>query len=179
VLLSIYEGDENFKQVSSTVYHYKYAESDADAKGFLVEIEWGADYPNQAPLINMDQFFNKHILPEVRAEIKAKLLEQAEENIGMPMTYTLFEWAKENASSLTASQPEKATGVAIERREPSAEAPDTSGLSPIKKKEEKLTKSQKRKMAGRVVNGELPRGHDWVDVIKHLCQGGPHIPSAS
>ena len=42
-----------------------------------------------------------------------------------------------------------------------------------KEKKEHLTKSQKRKMVNRLDNkGELPRGYDWVDVIKHLSQTG-------
>ena len=39
-----------------------------------------------------------------------------------------------------------------------------------------MTKSQKRRMWDRVEQGtcgERERGWDWVDIIKHLCQGGP------
>ena len=43
----------------------------------------------------------------------------------------------------------------------------------VKVKKEQLTKAQKRKMTNRMDNkGEYPRGHDWVDVIKHLSQTG-------
>lgn len=36
-----------------------------------------------------------------------------------------------------------------------------------------MTKAQKRKIVNRMDNkGELPRGWDWVDVIKHLSQMG-------
>ncbi|KAL3227766.1 hypothetical protein MRX96_003731 [Rhipicephalus microplus] len=43
-------------------------------------------------------------------------------------------------------------------------------------KQPKLSKNQKRKLAGRVLpTGELPRGHDWVDVVKHLTQTGSAV----
>ena len=43
-----------------------------------------------------------------------------------------------------------------------------------KQKKEQLTKAQKRKMFNRVDmnTGEMPRGYDWVDVVKHLSQTG-------
>ncbi len=42
-----------------------------------------------------------------------------------------------------------------------------------KEKKEQLTKAQKRKIVNRLDNkGELPRGFDWVDVVKHLSQTG-------
>jgi hypothetical protein len=49
---------------------------------------------------------------------------------------------------------------------------NTSG-SNKKEKKEQLTKAQKRKMYNRLDNrGEMPRGWNWVDVVKHLCQTG-------
>lgn len=39
-------------------------------------------------------------------------------------------------------------------------------------KKEAMSKSQKRKQWDRLDKGERPRGHDWVDVIKHLSQTG-------
>lgn len=93
------------------------------------------------------------------------------------MTYTIFEWVKENRASLVEAQPERV--VANERKELSPEEDDKTLLNSPAKKVEKLTKSQKRKLAGRQVHGELPRGHDWVDVIKHLFQGQPQPQTAS
>lgn len=43
----------------------------------------------------------------------------------------------------------------------------------VKKKKEQLTKNQKKKLFDRVGNqGEIVRGSNWVDVIKHLSQTG-------
>lgn len=42
-----------------------------------------------------------------------------------------------------------------------------------KVKKEQLTKSQKRREWDRLDSkGEKPRGHDWVDIIRHLSQTG-------
>lgn len=60
VLLSIYEGDDKFKEISSTTYQYKYGEEN-DPKSFLVEIVWTENYPDEKPNINMDTFYNKHL----------------------------------------------------------------------------------------------------------------------
>lgn len=89
------------------------------------------------------------------------------------MTYTLFEWLKENCDQLTEAQPERPqiTEEVVVRSQESTPT-NSGGAIPKEAKKEKLSKAQKRKLAGRVVNGELPRGHDWVDVIKHLLQSG-------
>jgi hypothetical protein len=48
----------------------------------------------------------------------------------------------------------------------------TSGVGQPKKKEQ-LTKAQKRKLINRQdEKGEMVRGWNWVDVVKHLCQTG-------
>lgn len=60
VLLSIYEGDASFRDLSPTVYQYKYGEDNAP-KSFLLEISWTKDYPSEKPKINMDTFYNKHM----------------------------------------------------------------------------------------------------------------------
>lgn len=76
VLSSIYDGDDCFKQISPNTFQYKvsqkwgltesllinfqYGESDT-TKSFLLEIQWGEKYPNEAPKINMDTFYNKHM----------------------------------------------------------------------------------------------------------------------
>lgn len=54
------------------------------------------------------------------------------------------------------------------------ENPNGGGVAKIKVKKEQLTKSQKRKITQRVDlnTGEMARGHDWVDVIKHLSKTG-------
>lgn len=38
----------------------KYGEED-DKKSFLVELTWGENYPNEAPAINLDCFYNRNM----------------------------------------------------------------------------------------------------------------------
>jgi len=45
-------------------------------------------------------------LPEVRKHIVDEVSKEATNNLGMGMTYTLFEWVKENVEQLVASQPD-------------------------------------------------------------------------
>lgn len=90
VLLSIYDGDPAFKQMTPTTFQYKVHNSlplqiyevmlcllcndffffftlctqygeDNDTKSFLLEISWGARYPTEKPTINMNTFYNKHM----------------------------------------------------------------------------------------------------------------------
>ena len=52
------------------------------------------------------------------------------------------------------------------------------GTAKSKEKKEQLTKAQKRKMYNRLDNkGEMPRGWNWVDVVKHLSQTGQQSKS--
>ncbi|XP_065283544.1 RWD domain-containing protein 4 [Dermacentor albipictus] len=168
VLLSIYDGDDNFKKLSDAVYQYKIGDHGTH-KSFLIEISWPEKYPNVPPIFNMDTFYNKHIIREVKERVVAALKEQAELELGTPMTYTLLEWIKEHAEELTDKQPEMVAATEAEE-----EQPKEPQISPKKElKQPKLSKNQKRKLAGRVLpTGELPRGHDWVDVVKHLTQTG-------
>lgn len=55
---------------------------------------------------------------------------------------------------------------------PSAPAQQSSAKEP---KKEQLTKAQKRaafKKTG-TYGEDKPRGHDWIDVVRHLSQTGP------
>ncbi|KAI1883556.1 hypothetical protein AGOR_G00232800, partial [Albula goreensis] len=162
-LRSIYEGDDCFKELSSASFQYRIGDHD-DPKAFLLEISWPETYPETAPRISLDAFFNNRICPEVKKTILAKLEEQVEANLGTAMVYTLFEWAKENQESLMENHQPVVTAVTLTSN---AEVPNTTSASKKKDKKEQLTKAQKRKMTGRTDNkGELPRGWDWVDVIK-------------
>jgi hypothetical protein len=53
-----------------------------------------------------------------------------------------------------------------------AESQSAASAASRKPKKEAMSKSQKRKQWDRMDKGERPRGHDWVDVIKHLSQTG-------
>ncbi|GIY31552.1 RWD domain-containing protein 4 [Caerostris extrusa] len=178
VLLSIYDGDQCFKQISSSCYQYRIGDDD-DIKSFLLEISWVPKYPDVIPNINLDAFYNKKLIPEVKSNIVTQLTELAESNIGTPMTYTLFEWAKENAEELTKLQPEHLISQES-KLIPEDKAVEEEMVQTKKEKKPQLTKQQKRRLAERLdAKGEHPRGWDWVDVIKHLSQIGPKAESTS
>lgn len=168
-LRSIYEGDDCFKELSPVSFQYMVGDQE-DPKAFLLEISWPDAYPETAPRISLDAFFNNRICVEVKQAIMAKLEEQVEANLGTAMIYTLFEWAKENQESLMENHQPVVTAVL---QTSSSETSDHTSASKKKEKKEQLTKAQKRKMTQRTDNkGELPRGWNWVDVIKHLSKTG-------
>ncbi|XP_049790632.1 RWD domain-containing protein 4 isoform X1 [Schistocerca nitens] len=174
VLSSIYDGDPAFRQLTATTFQYKYGD-DGDPKTFLLEISWGETYPTEKPKINMDTFYNKHILPEVKAHIVSEIDKEAEQYLGAAMTYTLFEFVKERAQDLMSAQPES-TVTSISSAVENISLADSQDSPVIKKvvKKEQLSKAQKRKQWDRVdAKGDRPRGWDWVDVVKHLSQSGP------
>ena len=77
------------------------------------------------------------------------------------MIYTLIEGVKDNIDDLTKFQKERPTIV----KEP-VEVKEKK----VKEKKEQLTKRQKARATNKLVDGELPRGHDWVCLIRHLSQ---------
>ena len=81
----------------------------------------------------------------------------------MSMTYALIEFAKENQESLAAYQKERET---VEKSEI-----EIKSKKP-KEQKEHLTKRQKARQVNRLVDGELPRGWNWVSLISHLSQTG-------
>jgi len=179
VLASIYDGDPHFKQISSTCFQYKIG-TDEDPKSFLLELSWVEDYPNISPIINLNAFYNKKLIPEVKATIIERLQKEAEMQIGTPMTYTLFEWAKDNAEELMKMQPEKPVTVDNLSLIEEKAVLDEMITSSKKEKKPKLSKQQKRKLAEKLDSkGERPRGWDWVDVVKHLSQIGSKQPDAA
>lgn len=157
-LRSIYEGDECFKELSPVSFQFRVGELE-DTKAFIVDFTWPDAYPECAPQISLDAFFNNRISSKTKQHIVSKVEEQVEANLGTAMMYTLFEWAKENQESL------------MEDHQPVVMAVQSSDKK--KEKKEQLTKSQKRKITCRTDNkGDLPRGWDWIDVIKHLSKTG-------
>ncbi|KAF3825584.1 hypothetical protein GH733_005566 [Mirounga leonina] len=94
-LRSIYEGDESFRELSPVSFQYRIGEN-GDPKAFLIEISWTETYPQTPPIISMNAFFNNTISSAVKQSILAKLQEAVEVNLGTAMTYTLFEYAKDN-----------------------------------------------------------------------------------
>ncbi|KAH9629237.1 hypothetical protein HF086_008319 [Spodoptera exigua] len=164
VLKSIYEGDENFKQVDATTYQYKYIEGE---KSFILEIKWGPTYPTDKPSFNLNIFYNQNFIVDA----------EAEQWLGCAMTYTLFECLKEKLTEILAEQTEE---VVVSSRVEKIVLDDQNEVSKKPEKKEHLTKAQKRRAwdkaeIGRA--GEKPRGWDWVDIVKHLSQA-PHQPAS-
>lgn len=176
VLESIYLGDDCFKQINNTTFQYKCGE-DGSPKSMLLEICWGEMYPDEKPVINLNTFYNNHLDKTSKDYLCKQISEQADDMLGCAMTYTLFEWVKENLETLMGSiannlppppplisHPED---VKNEKNQKDEKQPK------VKKPKEQLTKNQKKKLFDRVGNrGEVARGADWVDVIKHLSQTG-------
>ncbi|XP_023229198.1 RWD domain-containing protein 4-like [Centruroides vittatus] len=180
VLESIYDGDENFRKVSDNKFQYKVKNED-DSKSFLLEIIWNENYPSEIPIINLDAFYNKHLLPEVKNLIISRLNKEANMLLDTAMTYTLFEFAKENIQEFTDMQPDNLLPNVNGNEELTVDKTPEPQISSKKEKKPKLTKQQKRKLANRVnTDGELPRGWNWVDVVKHLSQigSGPKVSSS-
>ncbi|CAK9809947.1 RWD domain-containing protein 4 [Anthophora plagiata] len=174
VLLSIYDGDSAFKQLTPTTFQYKFGE-DNDMKSFLLEIIWGTTYPSEKPTINMNTFYNKHIVQEVRDKVVQHVEAEAEQWLGSAMTYTLFQSVQEHYAELISAQPDSVVDLnsqtsQLKITDRNLQLEETSK----KTKKEHLTKAQKRRQWNKTDGkGERPRGWDWVDIVKHLSQTGP------
>ncbi|KAM4049723.1 RWD domain-containing protein 4 isoform 2-T2 [Anomaloglossus baeobatrachus] len=165
-LRSIYEGDDCFKELGPTVFQYRVGDI-GDQKSFLVEISWPETYPESAPNISMNAFFNNQISQAVKKCIVNKLQEQVEANLGTAMTYTLFEYAKDNKEEFMESHQPLNNSLTSIGNDCTLEPTNTTQSGKKKDKKEQLTKAQKRKLADKTDHkGELPRGWNWVDVIK-------------
>ncbi|KAM6439924.1 RWD domain-containing protein 4 isoform 3-T4 [Liasis olivaceus] len=164
-LRSIYEGDECFRELSPISFQYRIGES-GDPKAFLIEISWPETYPQTAPVISMDAFFNNAISSAIKQSILDKLMEEVDVNLGTSMTYTIFEYAKDNKELFMENQPVN-TVTALNNCISTGHS-DAAQPSKKKEKKEQLSKTQKRKLADKTDHkGELPRGWNWVDVIKY------------
>ncbi|XP_029943901.1 RWD domain-containing protein 4 isoform X2 [Salarias fasciatus] len=168
-LRSIYEGDDCFKEISPISFQFRVGDLE-DTKAFLMDITWPETYPETGPQISLDTFFNNRISAETKQIILSRLEEQVAVNLGTAMMYTLFEWAKENQEALMEHHKPVVTTVTL-----TSSSEVKMHVSAAKKKEKKvqLTKAQKKRIISRTDNkGELPRGWNWVDVIKHLSKTG-------
>lgn len=166
VLKSIYDGDDKFKQLDDTTYQYKYVEGD---KSFILEVKWGPKYPNEKPKINLDIFYNQHLLPSVKEKILVVVNNEVEQWLGAAMTYTIFECLKDRVGELLADQVEEVVTPRVEKIVISEQNDQTKK----QEKKEHLTKAQKRRAWDKAElgrGGEKPRGWDWVDIIRHLSQ---------
>ncbi|XP_075053282.1 RWD domain-containing protein 4 [Mixophyes fleayi] len=165
-LRSIYEGDDCFKELGPSGFQYRVGDV-GDAKAFLVEISWPETYPETSPKISMNAFFNNQISPGIKQSIINKLQEQVEANLGTAMTYTLFEYAKDSKEELMEKHQPFSSTMALIGNDNTLEPSMITSSGKKKDKKEQLTKAQKRKLADKTDHkGELPRGWNWVDVIK-------------
>ncbi|CAF0903889.1 unnamed protein product [Rotaria sp. Silwood1] len=174
VLKSIYESDPNFSTINDNTFQYKYI-IDND-RFYLVEINWPDDYPNVIPKINLDLFSNRLLTNEFKTKLIEKLTTDANEQLGMPMTYTLFESIKDFSYDGNIFQTNAVSSINVTVPSSTTTTPSVSSAPVIKK--EQLTKSQKRRQWNhRVVgeDGQRPRGHDWIDIVRHLSQTGNKV----
>ncbi|XP_043677052.1 RWD domain-containing protein 4 [Vespula pensylvanica] len=174
VLHSIYEGDPAFNQLTPTTFQYKYGE-DNDIKSFLLEISWSATYPSERPNINMNTFYNKHIVQEVKDEVVKQLEAEADQWLGSAMTYTLFQYVQEHLTELLSMQPDSVAEINSQTSKLKISNENQQVEETVKRpKKEQLSKAQKRRQWNKADGkGERPRGWDWVDIVKHLSQTGP------
>ncbi|XP_059083823.1 RWD domain-containing protein 4-like isoform X2 [Tigriopus californicus] len=173
VLESIYEGDDQFKALSATQFQYKYGQ-DGQGKAFILDLTWTDQYPNEMPQIDMDTFYNKHLLADVKESVLTAVKSEAEAMLGMSMTYSLFEHVKEHIEELLANQPDVIQVVTEAMSKVKTTDDDSEVSSKTEKKKEQFTKAQKRRMwdKGGLESEERPRGWNWFDVIRHLSQTG-------
>lgn len=94
------------------------------------------------------------------------------------MTYSLFEWVRETLDTLLANQPETLQTVCDELEaklqvDPVKEDGGEGG-GKTKVKKEQLSKAQKRNLwkKGGINEDDRERGWNWVDIVRHLSQGG-------
>lgn len=175
VLLSIYDGDSAFKQLTPTTFQYKYGE-DNDMKSFLLEISWGTTYPSERPIINMNTFYNKHIVQEVKDKVVQHVEAEIDQWLGSAMTYTLFQSVQEHYTELVLAQPDSVVDLNSRTNQLKITDEHQQQLEETTKKPKKehLTKAQKRRQWNKADGkGEKPRGWNWVDIVKHLSQTGP------
>ncbi|KAK9873340.1 hypothetical protein WA026_022145 [Henosepilachna vigintioctopunctata] len=173
VLLSIYEGDESFKQISPNTFQYKYGENES-IKSFLLEIQWTTNYPEELPKISLDAFYNKHIIPSLKEKVIDLVREEGKQFLGMSMTYSLFECVKEKFEEIIQEQPEHEINYsAVEKLVISDNLEEDIQETKRAPKKEQFTKAQKRRQWNRLdAKGERQRGWNWVDIVKHLSQTG-------
>jgi len=171
VLQSIYEGDEFYTNPEKCTHQYKFGEA-GSMKTFILEIKWTESYPTDLPTISLESFYNKHILPAVKEEIIKAVTEEAEQYLGMSMTYSIFEWVRENLETLLSNQPDTIQIVTEEVESKCNVADNDETVAKTKVKKEQLTKAQKRAQwkKGGINEDERERGWNWVDIVRHLSQ---------
>lgn len=94
------------------------------------------------------------------------------------MTYTLFEFVKEQLTELLDELEEESKSAAAlkaitEETKAVHLAPVIKTTETVIAKKEQMTKNQKRRLWDRTNNkGERERGWNWVDILRHLSSTG-------
>ncbi|VUZ45193.1 unnamed protein product [Hymenolepis diminuta] len=146
-------------------------------ESFVVNITWPLDYPYIPPIIDFNEFCNLNMPRVLQESLLSELNEIASQNVGESHTFTLIEHLRDNFETY-AQQIRDAKKRPKERAFESVVAEDMEAKKG--KKDTALTKAQKRRQINRFdSDGNLPRGWNWVDVIKHLRQTGVQGDSTS
>ncbi|CAH8519954.1 unnamed protein product [Schistosoma mattheei] len=167
VLRSIFDEEE---LTISDDYNLEYKVGEAGTiSSFIVQVYWPEGYPDVLPCISMDSFYNHHIPLNVKEKITEELVSVAKDQLGSALTFNLIEYLKENYERFTKS-------FAVDKVDTSQNNLFPSETPSVYRKQNKLpqlSKNQKRKHLDRLgQGGELPRGWNWISVIKHLQQTG-------
>ncbi|VDO02689.1 unnamed protein product, partial [Rodentolepis nana] len=175
VLESIYTSDE----ISITdEYKIRFRlGTSGELESFVVNITWPLDYPSIPPIIDFNEFCNRNMPRELQQSIISELNEISSQNVGESHTFLLIEHLRDNFAKY-------AQQIRDTKKRPKEQVLETIVGEDTKEKKVRkdaaLTKAQKRKQINRLdSDGNLPRGWNWVDVIKHLRQTGvqPNLSS--
>ncbi|CAI8015177.1 RWD domain-containing protein 4 [Geodia barretti] len=71
----------------------------------MIEVEWGGGYPDEMPRLSLNSFYNKNMSEKSKKAIVEALKKEAEVLLGSPMTYSLIQYAQDNAQDLLALMP--------------------------------------------------------------------------
>uniref|UniRef100_A0A0X3NTD1 RWD domain-containing protein 4 n=1 Tax=Schistocephalus solidus TaxID=70667 RepID=A0A0X3NTD1_SCHSO len=163
VLESIYTPEE--LSISSDYTVTFHLNDPGSSESFVVHITWPKGYPFETPSIDLDAFCNRHLPQTLKEKIINDLNDLAKLNTGEPLTFTLIEHLRENAASYFEEIKEARSAQCVKSNA------ETTKEKPVKGPA--LTKSQKRRQLNRLdASGNLPRGWNWVDIVKHLRQTG-------
>lgn len=169
VLKSIYDETE-LKIFPNFLLEFKVGERDT-TNSFVVQIRWPEGYPDVLPQISLDSFYNAHLPIQVKEQIAADLTRIAEEQLGTAFTFSLLDFLRENSDKYLKKLRSETTETADTDCSQLEVTHSQGTCKPLKKSQ--MSKAQKRKQFDRLgQDGELPRGWNWVSVIKHLQQTG-------
>ncbi|KAK8821313.1 hypothetical protein WA538_005940 [Blastocystis sp. DL] len=130
----------------------------------LLDLEWGPQYPQEKPKIEVISMDLKQADKDSLVE---SLLKSCDDCIGMAMTFVLSSALSELLSTAHEDKLSKIKDTVaskpVEVKEEPAPVMRTSTV------QEPKTKAQKRREQSNWQKaGELPRGYNWVDVLNHL-----------